>query len=86
MCSLVAHDKIQPANEDDGSSIGDQLMPKHSTTEALEALGATLNFIEENYDRRCVAYSTDMKDMFKKIFQTMIKGLTPKQKIQKHMT
>ena len=49
-------------------------------------MGATLNFIEENYDRRCVAYSTDMKDMFKKTFQTMIKALTPKQNVQKLMT
>ena len=53
----------------------------------------TLNFIdiwlklfEENYDARCVAYITDMKETFKKISLTMIKALTPKQKVQKLMT
>ena len=62
-------------------------------TEALEALGATINFIgiwlkllEENYDARHVAYITDMKEMFKQIPLTMIKALAPKQKFQKLMT
>ena len=32
-----------------------------------------------------VSYITTMKDMFKKIPQTMIKSLTPKQKFQKLM-
>ena len=93
MCSLVAHDKNQPAYEDDESSIGDMPIPKNVTTEALEALGATLNFIdvwiklfEENYDARRVAYITSMKDMFKKIPQTMIKSLAPKTKFQKLIT
>ena len=35
MSYLVAHDKIQPAYEDNESSIGYRLTPKHSTTEAL---------------------------------------------------
>ena len=68
MCSLVAHDKIKPVYEYDEISIGDRLIPKHATTESLEALGATINFIdiwlklfEENYDARCVSYSTSMK-------------------------
>ena len=62
------------------------------TIEALEALCATLNFIdiwikllEENYDARCVAYITSMKEMFKQITTTMTKPLIPKQKVQKHM-
>ena len=53
----------------------------------------TLNFIDiwlkllgENYDALRVAYITDMKEMFKKIPQTMSKSLTPKQKVQKIMT
>ena len=45
MCSLVAHDKKQPYPEDEESSIVDSLIHKHVTTESLEALGATLNFI-----------------------------------------
>ena len=57
------------------------------TTESLEALGSTLNFIDiwlklfgKKYDARRVVYITDIKDMFNKIPQTMIKALTPKQK------
>ena len=56
MCSLASHDKKLPSYEDYESSIGYRLITKNSTTEALEALGATLNFIdiwfklfEENY-------------------------------------
>ena len=40
----------------------------------------------KNYNARLVAYITFMKEMFKKIPQTMIKALTPKQKVQKLMT
>ena len=90
MCYLVAHDKIQSACEDDESSTVDRLIPKNATTEVLEALGATFNFIdiwlklfEENYDTRCVAYITAMKYMSKKIPILMIKALPPKQKYQK---
>ena len=68
MCSLVAHDKKVTSYEDYDSSIGDKLIPKHSTTESLKALGATLNFIdmwlkllEVNYDTKRVAYITAMK-------------------------
>ena len=57
MCSLVAHDKKISAYEDYESSIRDTSIPKHATIESLEALGATLNFIdiwlkllEDNYD------------------------------------
>ena len=42
--------------------------------------------LEENYDARHVAYITAMKDMLKQIPLTMIKELTPKQKLQKLMT
>ena len=35
MSSLVAHDKIQLAYEDDESGILDRLIPKHATTGAL---------------------------------------------------
>ena len=87
MCSLVSHDKKIPAYEYDEISIGDRLMPKHVTTETLEASGATLNFIEiwlklseENYDARRVAYITDTKDMFKQIPLTVIKALTTKKR------
>ena len=93
MCSLVSHDKIQPAYEDDEISIRDRSIPKNATTEGLESLGATINFIdkwlklfEENYDARFVAYITAMKEMFNQIPQTIIKALTPKQKVCKIMT
>ena len=63
------------------------------TTEALEALGATLNFIEiwlklldKNYDDRRVAYFTDMKEMLIKIPTMMTKLLSTRQKVHKLMT
>ena len=93
MCYLISHDKIQPAYADDERSIGYKLIPKNWTTEVIEALGATLNFIyiwikkfEENSDARFVSYSTAMEFMIKQITLTMIKSLTPEQKFQKLMT
>ena len=93
MCSIVEHDKKQPAYEDDEISIGDRLISKHVTIEALEALGDTFNFIDiwlklldENYDARSVAYITDTKEIFKKIQTMMTKPLIPRQKVQKLMT
>ena len=63
------------------------------TTESLEELGATLNYIEiyiklldDNYDARRVAYRTDTKEMFKQIPTTIIKPLIPGKKVQKLMT
>ena len=35
LCSLVAHDKKKPAHEDDEISIGDRIIPKHVTIEAI---------------------------------------------------
>ena len=63
------------------------LLSKHVTTEALEVLDATLNFIDilikllkDNYYTRHVAYINTMKYMFKQMSITMIKSLTPKLK------
>ena len=82
---LVVHDKVQLAYEDDKRSIGDRSIHKNTTTKALKQLGATINFIDiwlklfdKNYDARCVAYITAMKDIFKPIPQTMSKPLTKK--------
>ena len=46
MCSLVASDRLQPDYEDDLSSIGDREILNDATIKTLEALGATLNFID----------------------------------------
>ena len=93
VCSLVSHAKKEPAYEDEGSIIGDRIIPKHVTTEALEALGVTLDFIEiwlklldGNYEIRCGMYNKDMKEIFKQIPTTMTKPLSQKQKFQKLMT
>ena len=82
----------KPAYENEEISIGNRLIPKHVTTEALEALVDTHNFIdiwikilEENYDTICVAYITAMKEMLKTIPTKMTKPLSPKQKFQKIM-
>ena len=92
MCSLVAHDEKLPAYKYDEISIVDRLIPKHVTIKALESLGATRNFIDillklsvQNYDARCVAYITAIKEMLKQIPLKMIKSLSPKQKVQKLM-
>ena len=87
MCSLVAHDKMQPDYEDYESSIGDSLITNDATPKALEALGATINFIDiclklflENYDARCVAYITAIKEMFMQIPQNVEIAPTTKEK------
>ena len=46
MCSIIAHNKQQHTYADDESSGGGIPIPKNTTTESLEALGATLNFID----------------------------------------
>ena len=87
MCSLVAYDIKQPTYEDEESSIGYRLIPKHVTIEALEAWGDTPNFIEiwlklldHNYELRCRMYNKDTKEMFKKMPTRMTKALSPKKK------
>ena len=45
MCSLFAHGILQLYYKDDKSSIVDRSIPENATTKALEALGATFNFI-----------------------------------------
>ena len=75
MYYLVAHDKLQPDYKDDESSIGYWSIPDNATTtKALEALGATINFIDiwfkfflEKYNARCDAYINATKEMFKEI-------------------
>ena len=63
----------KPSYEYEETSIGYRLIPKNITTEALEALGATFNFIdiwikllEENYGARRVAYNIAMEEILKK--------------------
>ena len=46
MCFIVAHDNKKTSYGDEEISIEDNPIPKNSTTEALEALGDTLNFID----------------------------------------
>ena len=85
MCSLVSHDKLQLDYKYYESSIGYMSIPDSAKTKSLEALCATINFIDiwlklflENYNVRCDAYINAMKDMFKQTPQTMKKALTPK--------
>ena len=92
ICSLVAHDKMQPDHEYDERKLGDRSMPKYATLKALTALGATLNFIDiwlklfrGNFNSRCDAYINAMKSMFKQMPQTIKIALTPKQKFQCHV-
>ena len=80
MCYLVAHDKMQPDNEDDEISIGDRSILEYATTKLLKTLGATINFIDiwiklffDNYYAICYAYVNAMKHIFKQIPLTMSK-------------
>ena len=89
MCSLVAHDKMQPDYEDDERILGYRSIHKDTTPKALKALGVTLNFIDiwikfflENYSAKCNSYVNAMTEMVKQIPLTIKKALTPKQKIQ----
>ena len=93
MCYIVAHDKKQPTYEYYEIIIVHSIIPKHLTTETLEALGATFIFINisikrlgNNYDAIRVAYSTAMKNMLTQIPTTMMKPLSQRQKAQKLMT
>ena len=71
MCSLVAHDRLQPNYEYDEISIGDRAIPNDATIKTLEALGTTFNFIDiwlkllrENHCARSASYINAIKDMF----------------------
>ena len=63
VCSLVDHDRLQLDYKDDERSIGDRAIPDDATIKTLEALYATINFIDiwlkllcEKIDARCEAY------------------------------
>ena len=45
LCSITAHDKLQPTYVDDSIIVLGRAITKHTTTAAVESLGATLNFI-----------------------------------------
>ena len=85
LCSLVAHDKKQSAYEDEEISIGDRILLKNVTTEALEESCATINVIkiwlkllDQNYEVRCGMYKQSTKEIFKHIHTTMTKPLSKK--------
>ena len=93
MCCLVAHDRLQIYYKYDEIGIGKRAIPDNATTKTLEALGATINFIDiwlklfrEILNSRCDAYINDMKYMFRQITQIIKIAYTPKQKDQKLMT
>ena len=81
---------LQLDYKDDDISIWDRSIPDDETIKTLEALGATINFIDiwlkllcGNFDARCEAYINAMKVMFRQIPKTIKISLTPKQKFQK---
>ena len=93
MCYLVDHNILQLDSKYDERGIVDRSIPDNATTKILEALGATIKFIDiqlklyrEIFNAICDAYSNAKKDMFKQIPQTIKIALTTKQKVQKIMT
>ena len=92
ICYIVAHDKKQHYYEDEAISIGNRLIPKHVTTEALEVLGSTFNSIEiwlkvldKTYDARRESYSTSTKETFKTIPIMITEPIIRKLKFHKLM-
>ena len=75
MCSIYAHEKEHQSYSCDSGSIGGGFpLPKNSTTEKLESLGATIDFIgcwlkalEHNFLERCTLYTHYMEELFQKI-------------------
>ena len=93
MCSIVSHDKKQPSYEDEEISIWDRPIPKNATIEALESLGATLNFIgifiklfDGNYEVICGKYNKAMEKMLQKIPTIKSKPHIQGKKLQKLLT
>ena len=80
---------LKNSYEDEESSIVDRPIPKNATTEALEALGATLNFIgiwlkllNQNCEVRCGMYNRAMKNMFQTISRIKSKPLSQGKKTE----
>ena len=78
MCSLVAHDSLEPDYKDNESSIGDRAIKNDAKVKTSDSLSATFNFIDiwlkllrENYFARSESYSNAMEEMFKKIPQNV---------------
>ena len=74
MCSIYAHEKYYQSSCDDGSSDRGCLLPSNSTKEALDLLGATIDFIgcwlktlKPSFVERCHMYFIHMKQFFQKI-------------------
>ena len=68
-------------------------IPKNASTEALEALCVTLNFIncwikqfDHNYEVRFGMYNKAMRKMFQKIATIKSKSLNQGKKLQKLLT
>ena len=90
---IIAHDRQLHTYVDDEISGGGRPIPKNATTEWLEALGDTLNFIyfliklfHRNYEERHMIYHEDMKNLFKQIPTIKSKPLSHNKKHQKLLT
>ena len=85
ICSIDAHEKINPSGHYDGSSGGGYPLPSNSTIEALVSLIETIYFIscwlqalEHNFLERCRMYIYAMKQLFLKIPVELPKPSSPK--------
>ena len=89
MYSITAHDKQQPTYVDDASSGSGRVIPKNAITSELQALGATLKFIDcwlkhfqHNYQLRLITYLGSMIKLFKQIPNMKYKPLIQDKKDQ----
>ena len=89
ICSVDAHEKQHLSSCDDGSRGGGFQKKLNSTTEALDLLGATIDFIgfwiktlEHNFIERCNLYAHNMEKLFQKIPVKIPNQPSPKKKLK----
>ena len=87
MCSIYEYEKEYQSSCDDVISGGGCPLPSHSTTEALDLLGATIGFIgfwikalEHNFIKRCNMYLFNMNKLIQKTPVELPKQPSPKEK------
>ena len=73
MCYIDAHAKQQPSHEYDSRISGGKAITSILTTESLDSLGATFDFIfcwvkcfDKNYQAQLNRYIEDMQDFLRK--------------------
>ena len=82
ICSIDAHEKQHPTYVDDGSIRIDDALTSNSTTQVLDSLGETFDFVDcwlkgfdENYQDWSNVYGQTMQDLFLKYYFNLLNHL-----------